>query len=171
MNRVIIRPETEQDVAGIDTVTRAAFGGSDEAVLIHALRRDLLNVISLVATEDGAVVGHILFSRAFIQTDEGSSVPAVALAPMAVAPGRQRSGIGSALVRAGLEQCRLAGERIVVVVGHPDFYPRFGFTHALTADLRSEYHSPAFMAVELAPGALHGISGEVRYSQPFSAFD
>jgi putative acetyltransferase len=125
-------------------------------------------VASLVADDNGIVVGHILFSRVFIHSDR-ARVPTVALAPMAVVPARQRSGVGTLLIRAGLDRCRTLGEQIVLVVGHPTYYPRFGFSHALTRALRSPYDGEAFMALELAPGALVNVSGEVRYPSPFAA--
>jgi putative acetyltransferase len=92
------------------------------------------------------------------------------LGPMAVAPSRQRKGIGSALVRDGLRRCKALGYRVVVVVGHPTYYPRFGFVPAIRFGLRCEYDVPTdvFMAVELEPGALNGISGFVRYDDAFA---
>ena len=119
-----------------------------------------------VAEVDGQVVGHILFSDLPIVTPEGGSVPS-SLAPMAVVPSHQRRGIGSMLVREGLRACREAGHRIVVVLGHPEFYTRFGFSAKMAEPLRSPYSGPAFMAVELVPGALDGVEGEVRYPPPF----
>jgi putative acetyltransferase len=164
----IARLEAADDIAAIHAVNRDAFGGPDEAVLVDALRRDGLVIASLVADDNSAVVGHILFSRVFIHTAT-NRIPAVALAPMAVVPARQRRGIGSMLVRAGLERCRVLGEHIVLVVGHPAYYPRFGFSHALTGHLRSPYEGEAFMALELNPGALRGVTGEVRYPPAFAA--
>lgn len=164
---VIARPETSSDIVAVRNVNTEAFGGPAEAELVDALRRDGLVIASLVADDNGVVVGHILLSRLFIHLDT-STIPAVALAPMAVVPARQRSGIGSMLIRAGLDTCRRLGEQIVLVVGHPTYYPRFGFSHALVRDLRSPYNSEAFMALELRPGALEGVIGEVRYPPPFA---
>jgi putative acetyltransferase len=87
---------------------------------------------------------------------------------MAVVPSHQRRGIGSMLVREGLRACAEAGHRVVIVVGHPDFYPRFGFSAKMAEQLSSPYPGPAFMAVELVPGALAGVEGEVRYPPPFA---
>ena len=97
------------------------------------------------------------------------SLPALALAPMAVHPEFQSQGIGSRLVREGLERCRNLGHRIVVVVGHPEFYPRFGFTPARAKGLEAPFPVPdeAFMVTELVPGALDGVSGMIVYPAPF----
>jgi putative acetyltransferase len=124
--------------------------------------------MSLVAESDGQIVGHVLFSEISI-VSVGLSVPALSLAPMAVTPDHQRQGIGSMLVREGLKMCRADGHRIVVVLGHPDFYPRFGFSAKRTQNLKSPFSGPAFMAEELTPGALEGVAGEVHYPPPFAA--
>ena len=167
LSNVRVRLETANDLVAIREVNTQAFGGPTEAVLVDALRRDGLVIASLVAEDNGVVVGHILFSRLFIHGDTSKTL-AVALAPMAVVPGRQRCGIGSMLIRGGLETCRRLGERIVLVVGHPSYYPRFGFSHALTSNLRSPYDGEAFMALELRRGALEGVIGDVRYPPAFA---
>jgi putative acetyltransferase len=163
---VRIRPETAGDEGAIRDVNRRAFEGEAEAGLVDALRARNDVRASLVAEEAGRVVGHILFSDLSIVTAH-ETVAALALAPMAVTPERQRLGIGSALVREGLRVCREQGHRIVVVLGHPEFYPRFGFAPERAVRLRSPYAGPAFMALELVPGALEGVEGEVRYAAPF----
>ncbi|WP_406694762.1 N-acetyltransferase [Singulisphaera sp. Ch08] len=161
-----IRPEAPGDDAAIREVNRLAFGEEGEARLVDALRDGGHVRVSLVAEVAGRVVGHILFSDLSIVTPQGV-VEALALAPMAVVPDRQRQGIGSALVREGLRACTEAGHRIVVVLGHPEFYPRFGFKAGSAEPLQSPYAGPAFMALELVPGALGGVEGEVCYSPPF----
>jgi putative acetyltransferase len=163
---MFIRQEAPADRAEIGTLHRAAFGGAFEAGLVDRLSDGGLVVVSLVAVDSDAIVGHILFSRLPIQAATGV-IHAVALAPMAVVPGRQRQGIGSALVRDGLRACRAQGERIAIVLGHPQFYPRFGFSPDLARPLRSVYSGPAFMALALAPGALDGVEGDVRYPPAF----
>ena len=163
---VVIRDETSDDLDAIRDVNRLAFGQEDEARLVDALRDGGYVRVSLVAEEAGRVVGHILFSDLPIETP-GGIVPALSLAPMAVIPSHQRRGIGSMLVREGLRACAEAGHRIVVVLGHPEFYPRFGFSAKMAERLRSPYSGPAFMALELVPGALEGVEGEVRYPPPF----
>jgi putative acetyltransferase len=164
---VLIRPETAADLDAIGHVNRLAFGQEDEARLVDALRDGGYLRVSLVAEQAGQVVGHILFTDLPILTDAGT-VPALALAPMAVVPELQRQGIGSALVRRGLDECKKQGHRTVVVVGHPQFYLRFGFSLALAANLESPFSGKdSFMAVELVPGALDGVTGRVRYPPPF----
>jgi putative acetyltransferase len=150
-------------------VNRLAFDGrEDEARLVEGLRQGGYARVSLVEEVAGRVVGHILFSDLPIVTPCGT-VSTLALAPMAVVPELQRRGIGSALVRAGLEHARRARHRIVVVLGHPPFYPRFGFSASLARALVAPYSGDAFMAVELVPGALTGVRGRVEYPPPFDA--
>src|SRR5262249_44027888 len=136
--------------------------------LVDALRADGVSRVSLVAESVGKVVGHIMFSDLAIVTANGT-VAALALAPMGVLPDFQRLGIGSALVRHGLESCKERGSRIVVVLGHPDFYARFGFSAKLAECLESPFGGgPSFMASELVAGALIGVAGKVVYAEPFT---
>jgi putative acetyltransferase len=163
----LIRPETAADHEAVRRVNRLAFGQDQEARLVDALRAGGYVRLSLVAEQGGQVVGHILFSDLPILTDAGTA-PALALAPMAVLPDFQNQGIGSALVRRGLALCRERGHRIVVVLGHPHFYPRFGFSSNLAAALASPFGGgDSWMAMELLPGALNGVTGQVRYPPPF----
>jgi len=164
---VTIRHETPGDHDAVRELNRRAFGQDDEAALIDRLRAEGYARLSLVAVLDGRVVGHILFSDLAIQTRDGP-LPALLLAPMAVLPERQRQGIGSELVRAGLRRGRERGQRIVFVVGHPEFYPRFGFSHGLTRSIDSPFSGEeAFMAVELEPGAMQGLRGRIEFPPPF----
>lgn len=166
---LIIRQEHPEDVSAIRHVNEQAFGGPQEATLVEALRGDARLFVSLVAVEDEQVIGHISFSPVTIEG--GETVPqAMGLAPMAVIPEQQRRGIGSKLVRAGLTECRRLGCEIVVVVGHPQYYPRFGFAPAHEKGLRCEYEVPeeAFMALELEPGAADGVCGLIKYHRAFS---
>jgi putative acetyltransferase len=119
-----------------------------------------------VAEQDTRIVGHILFSRMWIKT-ASDSVPAVALAPLAVLPDYQRKGIGGQLVRHGLELLRGRGEKIVIVVGHPTYYPRFGFSTVKAHWLESPFPRDAFMAMELSTGTLHCLRGAVIYPAAF----
>jgi putative acetyltransferase len=170
VTHIQVRPEREADLPAIRTVNNEAFGGNSEARLVDALRSGGYARQSLVAEHEGSVIGHILFSALEIQTKDGI-VPALALAPMAVLPGWQRQGIGSQLIRAGLDACRQQGHRIVIVLGHPEFYARFGFSTDLARPLLSPYAGPAWMALELQPGALKGVAGQVVYPPPFAALE
>jgi putative acetyltransferase len=168
---ITIRPETTEDYAAIHEVNLLAFGQEIEPCLVEALREspDFIPELSLVTIEAGQVVGHILFSPMVIETKEGA-VPALTLAPLAVRPEFQNQGIGSELVRDGLERCRNLCHKIVVVVGHPAYYPRFGFYPARAQGLEAPFPVPdeAFLVLELAPGALDGVAGMVRFPPPFS---
>jgi putative acetyltransferase len=163
-----IREATPGDYAAIREINRRAFQGDVEAQLVDRLRHDGVVIASLVAVQDGEIVGHILFSQIAIETGE-HAIAAASLAPMAVEPDFQRRGIGSALVRHGLEVCRARGRPVVVVVGHPEYYPRFGFSAKRAGNLRGPCSGEAWMALELVPGALDGIKGEVRYPEAFDA--
>jgi putative acetyltransferase len=122
--------------------------------------------LSLVAVVEGEIVGHVLFSDPRIRTRR-AEIAALAIGARAMTPHRQRQGVGTTLVREGLRACADLGHRIVVVLGHPGYYPRFGFSAELAENLESEYSGEAFMALELAPGALDGVAGEVEYPPPF----
>ncbi len=145
------RQETDDDREAIRRVIDQAFGQAAEAELVDALRNEGYARLSMVAQCEGQIVGHILFSDLPIHTAD-SIVPALALAPMAVTPSLQRQGVGSQLLRHALDACRDAGHRIVVVLGHPEYYRRFGFSRQSAAPLESPYAGPAFMAIELVPG-------------------
>lgn len=167
MTNFVIRQETAADIAAIHAVNAAAFETAAEADLVDSLRARAADVISLVAECDGEIVGHILFSPVSLASSPELKI--MGLAPMAVAPSHQRSGIGSVLVRAGLEQCKRQGAAAAVVLGHPAYYPRFGFVPSVRYGIDSEYDVPqdVFMLMELVPGALQGASGTVRYHAAF----
>ena len=168
---VAIKSEADRDQQSIWAVNQTAFDGDDEANLVDALRDGGFVMVSLVAELDEEIVGHILFSRISVLTETGT-VDAVSLAPMAVLPDYQRQGIGSKLVKAGLQTCRQQGHMIVVVLGHPEFYPRFGFSADLARPLESPFGGgEAWMAMDLVPGALTGAAGSVKYPPPFGAIE
>jgi putative acetyltransferase len=163
-----IRVEKECDREAVRAVNISAFETTSEADLVDALRQQAHPIISLVAEENGEVVGHILFSPVSLSGQPNLKV--MGLAPMAVAPSQQKKGTGSALVQSGLDHCRKLGFVAVVVLGHPQYYPRFGFSPASQFGVDSEYDVPdeVFMAMELQPDALSGIIGTVRYHSAFS---
>ena len=164
-----IRREEERDRGSVFRVNELAFGRPGEAQLVDALRAGAQPTISLVAEQEGRVVGHIFFSPVTIEWATETST-GIGLAPLGVLPAMQRQGIGSQLVRAGLGACRQIGQHAVVVLGHPEFYPKFGFVSASSFGLRCEYAVPddVFMVAELTPGALAGRQGLVKYGPEFA---
>jgi putative acetyltransferase len=167
---MLIRAECSEDVVAIDRVNREAFGSDVEARLVEALRHARAVISSLVAVDNqGHVVGHILFSPATIIT-ASHEMRVASLAPMAVTPARQRTGIGSMLIGRGLQECKRAGYRAAIVVGHPSYYPRFGFSSALVANLNNPFaKGDAFMGIELANGSLSDLDdGQIVYPDAYN---
>jgi len=165
---VYMRSETSKDVDSIRYVNEQAFGQAAEAAIVDKLRNRNALTISLVAIKDNEVVGHIAFSPVVIESGS-SGFKAIALGPMAILPAYQCKGIGSQLVRAGLEECRRLGQEIVVVLGHPDYYPRFGFVPGKQRNIDCEFEVPdeSWMVLELKEGILGGRSGTVKYQPEF----
>jgi putative acetyltransferase len=165
----IVRAETTEDHDAIHLVNEMAFGRRSEADLVDALRAHARPFVSLIALIDEQVVGHISFSPVTVESDTGAFT-AIGLAPLAVLPEYQNQGIGSQLVREGLKECQHLGQDIVVVLGHPNYYPRFGFVPACSKGLRSEYdvRDEVFMVAELRPDALAGRQGLVKYHAEFA---
>ena len=146
-----MRPPKVRDFEAIRAVETAAFGRELEAAIVEGVRAEGESLVELVYEEAGEVVGHILFSRMKTAPERRFA----GLGPVAVAPSAQRRGIGDALCRAGIEMVRELGADAIVVLGHPDYYPRFGFSGASARRIASPYAgNPAFMAMELVPGAL-----------------
>ncbi len=172
---VSIREERKADREAVWKVNQTAFEGQTEARLVEQLRSNDRVLLSLVAefwdsrAADPRVVGHILFSEALVFLKGGFSRPVVALAPMAVLPRFQRQGIGSRLVRGGLDRLRELGHQAVFVLGHAAYYPRFGFGPASRFRVECPYKVPdeAFMALELRPDALKGAEGPLHYAPEF----
>ncbi len=164
-----IRPEKPGDQGAVHQLNLAAFEGGPEAALVDRLRTNCEDYLAFVAVADGAIVGHILFTPA---TVDGSSVVGMGLAPMAVRPANQRQGIGSQLVWHGLEHMRRVGCPFVIVLGHPEYYPRFGFEPASRyrlASLWAGIPDEAFMVVVFDAGALPEAGGTTRYRGEFDA--
>lgn len=165
---ITIRPESPADASAVRRLNELAFGQPAEADLVEKLRAACGDALSLVAVADD-VVGHILFTPVVV---EGASrrVVGMGLAPMAVLPDRQRQGIGSQLVRRGLDMLRQRGCPFVVVVGHPEYYPRFGFEPASAHALVSQWDGmpdAAFMVLILDDHAMAGVRGVARYRGEF----
>ena len=164
---IAVREELLADAPAVREVNERAFGTPLEAGIVDALRGSE-GSISLVATSGDLVVGHILFTP--VTVDSSADVRVAGLAPMAVLPDYQRAGIGSRLVKAGLDACRRRGYAAVVVLGHPEYYPRFGFTRADAHGLSCEFPVPpeAFMVLGFDPEILARLSGTVRYRPEFA---
>lgn len=156
-----IRDERRTDQAAIHAVTAAAFGRGDEAALVDALRAGDDAAISLIAEADGRIVGHVLLSKLL------APASSLSLAPVSVMPERQGEGIGSGLIREALARASAAGYAAVFVLGEPGYYRRFGFSLEAAAPFETEYPKEYFMALELRPGALTGLSGRVVYPPAF----
>jgi putative acetyltransferase len=173
---VVIREEQPADIPGVRAVNLAAFETAMEADLVDALREEASPFVSLVAEEDGVIIGHIMFSPVMLVrstetvTPSGTTRMLMGLAPMAVLPEWQRRGVGSRLIAEGLERCRQLDAAAVVVLGHAHYYPRFGFAAASRFRLRCEYDVPddVFMVRELVEDVLKGVSGTIRYHAVFS---
>lgn len=166
---VAIRNETPGDVASVYAVNRAAFEGTEEATLVDRLRGVASPLISLVAESGDNIVGHILFSP--VKVEGISHGLCFGLGPMAVLPANQDAGIGTKLVHHGLASCRALGAEAVFVLGHPDYYPRFGFCLAAPLGLRykSERFDPFFFVLEMRPGFVADASGLVCYHAAFDS--
>jgi putative acetyltransferase len=166
-----IRSEKIDDYKDIREVNKLAFNREDEAKLVEAIRESeyFIPELSLVAvTDENEIIGHILFSGIILETAKGN-LPTLGLAPMAVKPQYQRQGIGSRLVTEGLKVCKDLGYKHVFVLGHPHFYPRFGFVPAKSYGIESPFPVPdeVFMAIELEPKSLDGLNGKIKYPKAF----
>jgi putative acetyltransferase len=162
---ITIRTEKSEDIPGIRNVNDRAFARREEGDIVDRLRESDSEFISLVAEEQGVILGAILLTPAVIESQVGRVV-GMGLAPLAVLPERQRQGVGSALVRRGLEILREHGCPFVVLVGHPEYYPRFGFERASAHGLRCQWDGvpdEAWMVLILDADAIEGVSGAVRF--------
>jgi putative acetyltransferase len=165
MNAILIRDATARDNAAIRAVLRHVFPAAAEADLVEQLRADGDVLVELVAVSDTAIQGHILYSPLAIEQG-AMMLKGAALAPVAVLPAFQGQGMGGALIRAGNARCAELGLAAIVVLGHADYYPRFGFSAHAAESLQAPFSGPHFMALELTPGALEA-GGKVRYPKAF----
>lgn len=168
---LVIRAAGAEDSDAIDAVIRAAFAGTQfehqgEADLVRMLEADGDALVSLVAEQNGEIAGHVLFSRMDVEAD-GRAVAAAGLAPVSVAPGHQGQGIGDALIRAGLDALRERGAAMSFVLGHEDYYPRFGYAPELAARFASPFAGPHFMAMMLDSAAEWPQGGRADYAPAF----
>ncbi len=162
-----IVPELPEHRPAVLELNRLAFKGDEESRLIKKLADDASILASFVAVDGSVVVGHILFSPLYVMAD-GKRVDAVALAPMCVAPSRQKQGIGTLLVEHGIEAMKSEGQAAIIVLGHVNFYPRFGFRHDLARNLACAFNKyEAFMGLELLAGSLGGKPGTCIYPRAF----
>jgi len=168
-NLLSIRQETAGDIQAIRKVNLAAFPGPDEAGLIDTLRSNKSIIFSFVALMGEEIIGHIVFSPVTLEPF-GHAVKGAGLAPVAVLPEFQRKGTGSQLIRHGIKECTKAGYDYIALLGHPGYYPRFGFIPSVKYNIRCEYDAPveAFMILELKTGVLSGHSGIVKYLPEFN---
>lgn len=163
----LIRPERFEDREEIWKLHQETFAGTQEADLVDDLRHAALVTASLVAESDRRIVGHILFSRIKVVTEEGE-FQVHSLAPMAVHKEFQRQGIGSELVQAGLKACRKKKVKAIFVLGHPEFYSKFGFTPRIAQPFESPFGGgEAWMGLELEPHYLINLKGKAEFSEPF----
>lgn len=163
-----IRSESKLDIDAVWQLNSQAFPTQAEADLVNALRRRA-ECISLVAEVDSQIVGHILFSP--VNVNNGANLTLVGLGPMAVSPELQNSGIGTRLVQRGISDCRDNCIDAIVVLGHPNYYPRFGFQPSVNFGIKSEYDVPddVFMIQELTPKSLAKTNGTIKYHDAFKS--
>lgn len=169
---LVIRPEESKDYAAVYEAVSAAFETTAEAELVKLLR-SVSEVISLVAEINSQIIGHIMFSPVSLIDEQTNpiDIKIAGLAPVAVAPAHQKTGVGKALIEAGLETCQKKGFVACFLLGHPNYYPKFGFSPAFsTFSIQSTYNvpDPVFMALELQSGALEGLSGIIHYHSTFN---
>ena len=160
-----VREERPEDVVAIRDVNRSAFGQDQEGNIVDALRSNGAVLLSLVATQDERVVGHILYSPISVGIATGA-----ALGPLAVVPESQRQGVGGRLIETGNRMIKDLGYPFIVVLGHAEYYPRFGFVPARSRGIQCEWDVPddVFMLLVLDEEKMRGVSGLSKYRQEFS---
>jgi putative acetyltransferase len=170
MKDIKIREEIFQDIDAIRAINEQTFGQPQEANIVDKLRANCDGLLSLVALQDEKIIGHILFSPVTIEGHRGF-LEGMGLAPMAVLPEFQRQGVGSMLIRAGIEILKKSGCPFIIVLGHPEYYPRFGFEPASRYRIRSQWEGvpdPAFMILWLEKTGINHVSGVAKYRDEFN---
>ena len=166
-----IRKETEKDYEDIKSVNDKAFGQENEGKIVENLRKNekYISDLSLVAEIDNKIVGHILFFPIKVISQK-NEYETLSLAPMSVLPNYQKMGIGLKLIAYGIKAAKKAGYTSIIVLGHSDYYPRFGFVPASTFGIKPPFEVPdtAFMALELLPNSLKGKQGTVKYPKEYN---
>jgi predicted N-acetyltransferase YhbS len=179
MNNIVIRLEEPQDYRAVEEVTKAAFSYPEriarsqigcplEHYMVHLLRKtDGIKELNFVAERNGAIVGHIIYSHAYILQPDNSKISVLNFGPLSVHPEHQRTGVGSALMRHSISQAKALGYGAILFFGRPEYYPRFGFVDAKEFGIttREGYNFPAFMAMELKTNYLKDVSGKF-YESP-----
>lgn len=170
--QIILRQETTDDYSEVFELNHIAFGQDNEAKLVDALRNNptvFIPELSIVAIENSKIIGHILFTKINIKDDKGNINESLGLAPMAVRPEHQKSGIGGQLIRKGFEVAKDLGFKSVIVLGHEHYYPKFGFESADKWNIKAPFDVPSsvFMAIELEKDGLKNIKGTVTYPKEF----
>lgn len=167
---LLFRAEIKEDIPEIKVTNDLAFGQENESILIEKIREsdNYIQGLSLVAAEEDIIVGHLLFSKIFIE-DGKKYYNALALAPVSIRPDFQNRGIGTRLIKYGLKECKRFGYKIVIVLGYPKYYQRFGFTNAKKKGIFPPFEVPndVFMVLELEKGATDGVKGMVMYPAYF----
>ena len=166
----IIRFEKPEDITFIHSVNEQAFGRVSEAKLVDTLRQACADHLSLVADDNGSIVGHIMFTPVLV-TEEKQELQGMGLAPMAVLPSKQRQGIGAQLVDTGLQILKEKGCPFVIVLGHPEYYPRFGFQAASGCNIRTQWDGvpdEAFMILVMDHEAMQNVSGVATFRDEFN---
>jgi len=169
MSATEVREEQPGDIQRVRELNLLAFGQPEEADIVDRLRHNCGDILSLVSLKENTVVGHLLFSPIVIEGD-GEPVWGMALGPMAVLPEFQRQGIGSELMRTGISQMKKRGCPFLILIGHPEYYPRFGFLPARGLGIDCEWEVPdeAFMMLVLDKSAMKGVTGTAKYRPEFS---
>jgi putative acetyltransferase len=169
--KISIRPERPEDHPAVRDVNLAAFETAEEADVVDAMREtpEYIPNLSLVAETDQGIVGHIMISEVTIEQENGE-LTALSLGPIAVLPEHQNKGIGSQLIEAGHQRAKEMGYPFITLIGHPWYYPRFGYVQARQHGLETiwQVRDVVFMVYELQPGALDNAAGKIRYPEPFA---